>query len=70
MRRPAGIISARNNYKRRQAVRDAWGDASQVRSVSSRPLTVCSARSNSLYADCSAPQLQFLCKLLCGQTRF
>ena len=30
-RTSAGIISARNNYKRRQAVRDAWGDASQVR---------------------------------------
>ncbi len=28
--RVAGIISARNNYKRRQAVRDAWADASQV----------------------------------------
>lgn len=29
-----GIISARNNWDRRQAVRDAWGDASQVTSKS------------------------------------
>ena len=38
LRRVAGIISARNNYKRRQAVRDAWADASQVKLTWPGPL--------------------------------
>lgn len=33
----AGIISARNNYRRRNAIRDAWTDGSQVRRLLGPP---------------------------------